>query len=133
MVQAPAKSNGSGVVVNYRLSGAIAAGQPLTVAFRFEGVTDPGGATVRMVADGGLRLLEPPATVELKAGQPTSINAIVVPAEGLGYLHVFTTQNGLESVTSIAVGSGKDAASLPGRSELKQMPDGEKIFSIPVK
>ena len=130
---APSKGIGSGVVVRYRLDATPQAGQPATVAFSFDGISSPLGASVRFSTDGGVRIISPTGSTSLPSGQVTSFDASLVAGEGIGYLHVFTSQNGIESVTSVAIAPARSASSLPDRSELKQLPDGEKILSIPVK
>ena len=62
-----------------------------------------------------------------------SASSAVPSAQGIGYLHVFTTQNGATSATTIPVQVGKAPTSLPAAGELKQDAAGEKIRSMQVK
>ena len=107
---------------------------PLPVVLSFDGITDPAGATVRFAADGGLTLVgtggphaaagrsDDDLTVQVRAG-----------ADGIGYLHVFTTQCGATSATSIA-GAGRQGAVRHARpANSSRPPDGDKILSMPVK
>lgn len=131
---APRKSNGSGIEVQFRIDGAARIGEALPIALSFDGVTEPAGARVRFTVDAGLTL--PPAysgEFPLQAG--TSAPALTVPvipaSEGLAYLHVFTTQHGATSVSSVAVQVGK-SGSLKLRGEIRSTPSGDKILTIPV-
>jgi hypothetical protein len=135
MTQAPMKSNGSGVAVAWRIEGKAALGAPLTVRLELSGITDPAGASVRLVAADGLSLaasVEPNATL---AGPAGSLAVGVVPGrEGIGYLHVFTTQYGRTSAISVPVPVGQTPRSLRSQlGEARQTPGGEKILSMPVK
>ncbi|RST52550.1 hypothetical protein EJI01_15135 [Variovorax sp. MHTC-1] len=134
MSAAPAKSNGSGVSVQYRVDGTPQAGVALPIVLSFDGITDPAGASVRLTAEGGLSLSGAGGTQPLPAGQTTTLTVQVVPgAEGVGYLHVFTTQRGATSATSVPVQVGKVPSALPASGTLKQTPDGDKIHAMPVK
>lgn len=134
MTAAPAKSNGSGVSVQYRVDGTPQAGVALPVVLSFDGITDPAGASVRFTTEGGLSLAGAGATQPLPAGQTTTLTVQVVPgADGIGYLHVFTTQRGATSATSVAVQVGKAPSAMPASDTLKQTPDGDKIRAMPVK
>nr|WP_251010704.1 hypothetical protein [Variovorax paradoxus] len=134
MTAAPAKSNGSGVSVQYRVDGTPQAGVALPVVLSFDGITDPAGASVRLTAEGGLSLVGTGGSQALPAGQTTTLTVQVVPgAEGVGYLHVFTTQRGATSATSVPVQVGKTPSALPASGTLKQTPDGDKIRPMPVK
>ncbi len=134
MTANPSKANSSGVDVQYRIGGTPEAGRPTSVALSLGGITDPAGATLRLVADGGLTLRGAPASYALPAGQTTDLTVEVTPAAaGVAYLHVFTTQHGVTGATSIPVQVGKAPSTLPSAGELKQSPSGEKILSMPVK
>ncbi|MDM0077568.1 hypothetical protein QTH90_24390 [Variovorax sp. J2P1-59] len=135
MKAAPMKGNGSGVGVQYRVAEATPqVGKAITVVLTFSGITDPGGAALRLSVDGGLSLGATEVTRTLPAGGPTTLTVEVVPgAEGVGYLHVFTAQYGATSATSIPVQVGKAAAALPSSGELKQVPGGDAILPMPVK
>jgi len=133
MTAVPAKSNGSGVAVQYRVDAVPQAGVATPILLSFEGVTEA-GATVRFAADAGLSLIGSAGPHALQTGQTTTLTVQVVPdADGTGYLHVFTTQHGATSATSIVVQVGKALSALPEASGLKQTPDGDKIRSMPVK
>jgi hypothetical protein len=134
MTAAPAKTNGSGVSVQYRVDGTPQAGSAVSVVLSFDGITDSAGASVRLTAEGGLSLSGAGGTQPLPAGQTTTLTVQVVPsAEGIGYLHVFTTQRGATSATSVPVQVGKTPSALPASGTLKQTPDGDKIRPMPVK
>jgi hypothetical protein len=134
MATNPTKANGSGISVSYKVEGVPKAGQTTSISLSFTGVRDPAGATVRLVAESGLILAGNSTVPLLNAGEPTPFTVEVTPGEGIGYLHVFTTQFGITSVTSIAVQTGKvtSITSTPN-GELKQSPKGDKILTMPVK
>ncbi|MDM0106613.1 hypothetical protein QTH97_16830 [Variovorax sp. J22R24] len=129
------KGNGSGVAVLFQVSDANPqVGKAVPVTLTFEGITDPNGATLRLTADGGLSLGTGEVTRTLPAGGPSTLTVEVVPAaEGVGYLHVFTTQYGASSATSIPVQVGKASSALPASKDLKQGSGGDKILPMPVK
>lgn len=131
---APRKANGSGIEVQYRIEGVARLGEALPIALSFHGISDPAGASVRFTVDAGLTL--PPAyasELALQGGPaaPTMTVPVTPTAEGLAYLHVFATQNGATSVSSVAVQVGK-AVSLKLRGDLKSTPSGDRILTIPV-
>lgn len=134
MKTAPMKANGSGVIVRYRIDGTPEIGVAVPVVLTFEGVTERSGAALRLTTEGGLALGDVAAARTLPAGEVTSLTIKVTPsAAGIGYLHVFTTQYGATSATSIPVQIGESPSALPGASELKQTPGGDMVRSIQVK
>lgn len=134
MTAAPMKPGGSGIAVQYRIDGTPQAGSAVPVVLSFDGITDPAGGTARLTADGGLVIAGPAGPHSLPAGKTSTLTVQVVPdADGTGYLHVFTTQNGATSATSITVQVGKTPSALPASSGLKQTPEGDKVLSMPVK
>jgi len=134
MTTAPMKANGSGVTVQYRVDGTPKVGAATPVVLTLDGVTDPAGASLRLQTEGGLALGTTATTVALPAGAATTLTIDVTPAsEGTGYLHVFTTQYGATSATSIPIQVGKPSSAQSPASDLKQSPDGEKIRSMQVK
>ena len=134
MTAAPMKPGGSGVAIQYRIDGTPQAGVAVPVVLSFDGITDPAGGTVRFTGDGGLTVTGASGPQALPAGKVTTLTVQVVPdADGIGYLHVFTTQNGATSATSITVQAGKAPSALPASSGLKDTPAGEKIITMPAK
>jgi len=134
MTAAPMKVNGSGVAVQYQVDPLPQAGQATSILLSFDGITDPAGATVRLRADGGLSLGPGATAVTLPSGVVSTLTVQAVPGgQGIGYLHVFTTQNGATSSISVPVQVGKAPSSMPSTGELKAAPNGEKILSMPVK
>ena len=135
MKAAPMKANGSGVVVRFRVADATPqVGKAISVELTFEGITDPSGAVLRLAGDGGVSLGSTEVTRTLPAGVATTLTVeVMLAAEGVGYLNVFTTQYGATSATSIPVQVGKAASALPASGDLKQTPGGEKILPMPVK
>jgi hypothetical protein len=135
MKTAPMKANGSGVVVKFRVdSETPQVGKIVPVVLTFDGITDSTGATLRLAVDGGLSLGATNVTRTLPPGPATTLTVEVVPAaEGVGYLHVFTTQYGATSATSIPVQVGKAATALPASGDVRQAPGGDKLLPMPVK
>jgi hypothetical protein len=133
MTTAPQKVNGSGVTVQYRVDPRPQAGHAASILLSFDGVTDPAGATVQLRSDPGLSL-GAAASRTLPAGEVSTWTVEVVPTgQGIEYLHVFTTQNGTTSSTSIPVQVGKTPSSMPSIGELKPGSGVDKILSMPVK
>ncbi len=133
MKVAPQKPNGSGIVVRYRLEGTPQAGRPVPVALALERIVGA-DASVRFETDPGLRFAGDADARALSRGRTAALTVDVVPGgEGISYLHVFTTQDGITSVASIPVSVGKGGAALPPVGELKPSADGDKIISMPVK
>jgi hypothetical protein len=135
LTTAPMKPNGSGIVVRYQVTQPSAAGGTATVVLRFERVADPANASYRLVADGGLTVAGIGAVQPLPAGETDLTLEARPPASGIGYLHVFTSQFGTKSVTSIPVQAfgAKASEALPAARELKQTPGGDKSLPMPVK
>lgn len=134
MTTAPMKANSSGVAVSYRIEATPQAGTATTVTLKFDGVTDPAGATVRLSVDAGLSLVGASTLATVPANTVTTLTVGVVPAAaGIAYLNVFTTQHGVTGATSIPVQVGKAPSAMPSSGELKQTPSGDKILSMPVK
>lgn len=135
MTTAPMKANGSGVIVQYRIDGTPQAGAAIPVVLSFDGITDPAGAALRLQTEGGLALGgSAPTSQTLPPRAVTTLTIEVTPAAaGAGYLHVFTTQYGATSATSIPIQVGKTPSTQPSSGDLKQSADGEKIRSMQVK
>lgn len=134
MTTARSKPHGSGLVVRFRIDGTPAAGVPLAVVLSFDRITDPSGASVRLAVDGGLALAGSQTDFTLPANQASALTVSVLPpAAGIGYLSVFTTQNGASSATSVPVLVDKAPGSLPSAGDAKQTPGGEKIVPMQVK
>lgn len=134
MTKAPVKGNGTGVAVQYRVDGTPEAGRPVQVVLAFDGITDPGGATVRLSTDGGLALAGSETSRSFAPGRPGSWTVEVVPAAaGTGYLHVFTQQSGATSAVSVPVQVGKPPAPAAPGENLKQDAGGDKILPMRVK
>lgn len=132
---APRKANGSGIEVQFRIDGTPRVGVALTVSLGFEGVVPQTGASVRYAADAGLALADSyKVSASLPGGSsaPTTTVQVIPSAEGLAYLHVFTTQRGVTSVSSIPVQVGTPAAAKT-RSDLQSTPDGDVIRTMPVR
>ena len=131
-VNAVQKSNGSRVILQYKVGTAANAGLPITVNLTFSAVTDA-AASVRFTSDAGLRLLASDASVRLPLGSSELDIRAVPDANGLFYLNVFTSQNGATSAVSIPVSVGNGKPKLDAMGETKPSADGEKVISMPVR
>jgi hypothetical protein len=127
------KPNGSGVDVQYSIEESARVGHATPVVIQFGGVTDPTGGSARFTADSGLTL-SGADELRLPAGETTSVTLQATPtSEGIAYVNVFTTQNGVTSVTSIPLRAGTAAAKLRPGGELKKVPAGESVISMPAR
>ncbi|MDM0073476.1 hypothetical protein QTH90_03730 [Variovorax sp. J2P1-59] len=130
---ATTKANHAGVELRYHVDAPSRPGASITVQLEFDGVTDPAGALVRLQADHGLRIGDPATTRTLPAGEATGWS---IPLQhfgaGLRYLHVFTTQHGITSITSIPMPASSDASMPRSDGELKISGD-DKIIALPVR
>lgn len=132
---APLKANGSGIDVQFRLDGTARVGAPLRIALGFAGIAAQSGASVRFEADSGLLLPESyrqAVPVSGDEGASPQVVTVTPTAEGLSYLHVFTTQNGVTSVSSIPVQTGTPSARKPD-GNLRSTPDGDVLKTMPVR
>lgn len=133
MMSAVKKPNGSGIDVQYAVDGSPQIGRNTAVTLRFDGVTDPAGGSVRFSADGGL-VLTGATSVPLPAGATTTVVVQAAPSgEGIAYLNVFTTQNGVTSATSVPIRVGKSDPTLRSNGEVRKTPAGEAVISMPVR
>jgi hypothetical protein len=134
MTSAPKKVNGSGVTVQYRVDPQPQASHATSILLSFGGIAAPAGATVQLRGDAGLSLGTAAASRTLPAGEVSTWTVdVVAPTQGIGYLHVFTTQNGMTSSTSIPVQVGKAPSSMPSIGELKPGSGADTVLSMPVK
>ncbi len=131
-ITAVQKSNGSRVVVRYKVSSASGAGVPVTVNLTFGAVNDA-AANVRFTSDAGLRLIASQAPMPLPMGSSELDFQAVSESDGLFYINVFTTQNGATSAMSIPVAVGNGKPRLDAMGVTKPSTAGEKIISIPVR
>ena len=133
MTTAVQKPGGAGVEIRYRLDATPQLNQATPVVLEFDRVTDAEGATVRLRPDAGLSL-QGNATLTLPPGQRTSATVLVVSErEGLAYLNVFVRQGGASSAISVPIQTGAAAPVLKSTGELKSLPDGDRIITVPVK
>ncbi|MEJ8826360.1 hypothetical protein WKW80_30785 [Variovorax humicola] len=135
MARAVKKPNGSGVDVQYSVDDSVRIGQAATVVIQFGAISDPAGGSARFTADPGLTLAGADE-IRLPTGQTTTVTLRATPgSDGIAYVNVFTTQNGLTSATSIPVRVGAAAASPKLRSagELQKLPAGDAVISMPAR
>lgn len=133
MTRAVKKPNGSGIDVQYAVDGSPQIGRNTAVTLRFDGITDPAGGSVRFSADAGLTLTGA-GSVPLPVGVVTTVTVQAAPAsEGIAYLNVFTTQNGVTSATSVPIRVGKSDPSMRSNGDARKTPAGEAVISMPVR
>lgn len=132
-VQAPQKLNGSGVNVTYRIDATPHLGRVTPVVLKFDGVTDAGGASVRLSSDPGLSIRDP-RVLALPAGKQTSATVFLLSeSEGLSYLHLFVTQGSGMSAISVPIQTGTAKALMKPPGELERNARGDKVISMPAK
>jgi len=133
MQRTPTKPNGNGIEVRYRLESTPEAGQPVLVSLAFLPANAGGEATAWFTLGGGLAWAgAAPDVLALSAAATYRQLAVVPQAEGIGYLNVFTRQDGVDSVTAIPVRVGKAVPSLRQPGALKTSPGGDRVISLPV-
>jgi hypothetical protein len=131
LTRAAMKKNGSGVDVQFSVDDPVKVGQAATLVIQFDNITDPAGGSARFSADTGLTLVGA-EEVRLPAGQATTVTVRATPAsEGIAYVNVFTTQNGMSSATSIPVRVGEAAAKLRSTGDLQKTQAGDAVISMP--
>lgn len=134
MTQAPRKTNGSGIVLRYRIEGTPAVGQPVNVALEFAGARGAGAApNASFSADDGLRIRAGGEPLALQPGVTRHVVQLVPQRDGLFYLNVFTVQDGASNATAIALQVGAGQQKAAPAELLKTTPSGEKIISLPVQ
>lgn len=134
-VTAPKKANGSGIDVSFRIDGERVSGVPITIIVSLAGLVPQAGASIRFASDAALVLrTADKANASLPADSRTATLSIQATptSDGLFYIHVFTTQHGATSVTSIPVQVGVPASDKP-KIDLQTAPDGEIIRTLPVR
>ncbi len=132
-VVASRKPNDSGVKLQYRLGGTPQVGKPTVVVLQFDGVSDPAGASVTLTVDAGLTL-SGSASLSLPPGQRSTASVTVISGgDGLAYLNVFIKQGGRTSAISIPIQTGTAAPAMKANGEIKSLPDGDNIISLPAK
>lgn len=133
MTTAAQKPGSSGVKLQYRLDAVPQVGSATPIVLQFDRVTEADGATVRLSADRGLTL-QGSSTLALPKGKRTTATVFVVSeGEGLAYLNVFITQGGASSAIAIPVQTGTAAPALKSTGEIKPVPGGDSIITMPVK
>jgi predicted small lipoprotein YifL len=129
----PIKKGGSGVALTYQLEGTPEVGKPLLVKML---MVSPADAQVVVRAGEGLQLPTAEVVMQSTAGVPAEHQMSVVPkALGRFYLHVMSTANGRTSASAIAVqvGTDKDMPQAKPSGDIKTMPNGERVISLPAQ
>jgi hypothetical protein len=134
---APAKPQGSGIVLRHDVPARLSVGQTATVRLRFD----------RVSADGARVELKAPDSVTITLADGSVVTSVVLPrerettlelrvtpqADGVHYLDVFTTQNGRSSAQSVALKVGSTAAAMKRNGVAQTTPSGEKVISLPAR
>jgi hypothetical protein len=128
---APQKKSGSGVVVQYRVPGVGSAGVAVPVTLMLSGVYAQDGAKVMVYGEPGMRLSGDIRTT-LASKESRSIQVLVTAdADGVYYLNVSSTQDGRTSVTAVPIQVGKVKRQLKANGSVQEMPNGERVISMP--
>lgn len=134
---APAKPQGSGIVLRHDVPTRLSVGQTATVRLRFDRVSAD-GARVELKAPDGVTITladgSAATSVALPRDRATTLELRVTPqADGVHYLDVFTSQNGRSSAQSVALKVGTAAAAMKRNGVAQTTPAGEKVISLPAQ
>lgn len=131
---APAKHNGSGIVLAYEAPARAELNQASVLTLRLSGIAAE-GASIELRAPAGLTVTPSGGTIALPRGVETTLALSVTPtAHGVHYLDVFTRQNGRISAHSIAVSTGTATTQhLKRAGSAQTTPSGERIVSLPAR
>jgi len=138
-VQAPAKPNGSGVVLKYSAPEALKLGEVGAVRLQVSNVVAATGARLEVHAsDPAVKVVVEGGTVSgpvlLARGDSREIEVQVSSSvDGLYHLSVFTTQNGRFTAASIPLKIGTGEARQKAQGSVQITPSGEKVVSLPGK
>ena len=120
-----------GVDLAYQFASTPEVGKPLRVKIQ---IASPADAQDTVRAGGGLQLQSNPLEMRSAAGAITEQEMSVMPlAEGRHYLHVLSTARGRTSASAIAVQVGKQMPVAKPAGDVKTMPDGERVVSVPAQ
>lgn len=129
---APAKHNGSGIRLAYRVPAGLQPGQPGTVQLQFSGAGSDDARAEWRVGNGVAALAPAALSVALPRGEVTTVSVVVTPsADGTAFLDVFTSQAGRTSAQSVPLKVGSGAVALKRDGAAQTMPSGEKVISLP--
>jgi hypothetical protein len=131
---APRKAKGSGATVDYRVEPGATA-DAVRITLRIDGIADPAGASLRLVAEDGLAMAPGTAPTRTLPAGPTATVSVEVNRQGPAarYLNVFLTQHGITDAISIRASVEAPAKQATSQPALKQTPEGERIAPLPVK
>lgn len=134
---APAKPQGSGIVLRYDVPARLSVGQAAPVRLRFSRVSADDARVELKVPDGvSVTLADGSAatSVALPRDRETTLELRVTPKnDGVHYLDVFTTQNGRSSAQSVALRVGSAAAAMKRNGAAQTTPSGERVISLPAQ
>ena len=127
----PMKKSGSGVDLAYQLGGTPEVGKPLLVKIQ---MASPADAQVTVRAGEGLQLQSQELVMQSAAGASAEHEMSVTPlAEGRYYIHVLSTARGRTTASAIAVQVGKGMPMAKPAGDVKTMPNGERVISVPAQ
>jgi hypothetical protein len=138
-MEAPAKPNGSGVVLKYSAPEALKLGEVGIVRLQVSNVVAAAGARVEVRAsDPAVKVAVEGGTasgpVTLARGESRELEVQVSSAvDGLYYLSVFTIQDGRFTASSIPLKIGAGASRQKAQGSVQTTPSGEKVHSLPGK
>jgi hypothetical protein len=125
------KKGGSGVDLAYQFAGTPEVGKPLLVQLQ---MTSPADAQVTVRAGEGLQLQTKELVMRSAAGTTAKHEMSVMPlTEGRHYIHVQSTARGRTTASAIAVQVGKDMPMAKPAGDVKTMPSGERVISVPAQ
>lgn len=127
----PAKKSGSGVEIAYLIEGTPDVGRALSISLNVSSSAD---AQIALRAGDGIVLNYPLEPFQSLAGQTTLHQVTVTPtAQGRVYLHIVSSANGRGTASSIAIQVGKEAIQSKPSGNVKVMPNGERVISVPAR
>ena len=125
------KKGGSEVGLAYQFASTPEVGKPLRVIIQ---IASPADAQVTVRAGEGLQLQSNSLEMRSAAGAITEQEMSVMPlAEGRHYLHVLSTARGRTSASTVAVQMGKQMPVAKPAGDVRTMPDGERVISVPAQ
>jgi hypothetical protein len=125
------KKGGSGVDIAYQLARTPEVGKPLVVKIQIASSAD---AQVTVRAGDGLQLQSNSLVMQSAGGAITEQEMSVIPLTGgRHYVHLLSAAGGRTSASAIAVQVGKQMQVAKPAGEVKTMPNGERVISMPAQ
>lgn len=140
-VQSPQKHNNSGLSIRYRVDGALAVGQPVTLLLEFEGAKFSDAQveifTPKSLAIGALAGLQKAGDGYRTALKTHEVNArsitLTPSSEGEHFVNVQLSQNGQASAAGVMLRVGQRTAPPETTGQRVTTQAGEKLIVMPAK